>query len=53
MTGRYPTIAMPIAGADDPRLGQRGVEHPTVSEVALQMLRHAEDAAELADVLAP
>ena len=42
----------PDRGADDPRLGERGVEHPLLAEVLLQPVRDAEDAAELADVLA-
>src|SRR3954469_6601564 len=39
-------------GADDARLGQRRVDHPVLTEVLLQAVRHPEDPAELADVLA-
>src|SRR3984957_19773924 len=39
-------------GADDARLGQRGIDHAMLAEVLLQSVRHPEDAAELADILA-
>ncbi len=39
-------------GADDAGLGQRGVDDPVLAEVLLQAVGDAEDAAELADVLA-
>jgi hypothetical protein len=39
-------------GADDPGLGQRGVEDAVLAEVLLQAVGDAEDATELADVLA-
>ncbi len=38
-------------GADDPRLGERGVDDALLAEVLLQTVGDAEDAAELADVL--
>ena len=40
------------AGADDAALGERGVDHAVLAEVLLQAVGDAEDAAELADVLA-
>ncbi|GAA3308323.1 hypothetical protein GCM10020219_009380 [Nonomuraea dietziae] len=39
-------------GADDARLGERGVDDAVLAEVLLQTVGDAEDAAELADVLA-
>jgi hypothetical protein len=44
--------ARPIAVPMMPGLGQRGVDHPVLAEVLLQPVGDAEDAAELADVLA-
>ena len=38
--------------ADDAGLGQRGVDHPGLAEILLQAVGHAEDPAQLADVLA-
>ena len=51
-TGRKPRMRQPDGGADDARLGQRGVQHPLLAEVLLQAVGDPEDAAELADVLA-
>ena len=51
-TGRKPRHGEADRGADDARLGQRGVEHALVAELGLQALGDAEDAAERADVLA-
>jgi hypothetical protein len=42
----------PDGGADDARLGQRGVEDALLAEVLLQAVGHPEHAAEAADVLA-
>ncbi len=42
----------PGGGADDRGLGQRGVDHPPLSELLLKALRHLERAAVGADVLA-
>ena len=39
-------------GADDAALGERRVDDAVVAELVPQALRHAEDAADLADVLA-
>src|SRR6266487_605363 len=47
-----PADGQPDRRADDAGLGKRGVEHPRFAEVLLQTVRDAEDAAELADVLA-
>ncbi len=38
-------------GAEDPALGQRGIDHAGFAEVLLQPVGHAEDPTELADVL--
>lgn len=39
-------------GADDARLGERGVDDPVLAEVLLESVGDPEDTAELADVLA-
>jgi hypothetical protein len=38
--------------ADDAALGERRVDHAVVAELVVEALGHAEDAADLADVLA-
>ena len=43
---------MPIGGADDAGLGERGVVHAVGAELVGEPVGGAEDAAELADVLA-
>ena len=42
----------PDRGAEDAGLGERGIDHPVLTEVLLQPVGDPEDTAELADVLA-
>jgi hypothetical protein len=41
----------PDRRADDPGLGEWGVDHPVLTEVLLQAIGHAENPAQLADIL--
>ena len=51
-TGRIPSIAAPIAGADDQRLRNRRVDHAVFAEGIEQPFGNLERAAQFADVLA-